>query len=88
MFRSNLATYPYVNPVNSYTENLGRAARSFLAALLAVDQRRIDAIAKNTAVADNNKAAGIAELNRLADHFDAVMPNQAAELRFLAGSGA
>ncbi len=88
MFRTNLATYPYVNPVNSYAENLGRAARSFLAALLAVDQRRIDALAKNTVATDQNEAASIDELNRLADHFDAIMPNQAAELRFLAGSGA
>ncbi|QAU34993.1 hypothetical protein [Janthinobacterium sp. 17J80-10] len=84
MFNSNFATYPYVSPVHSYSENLGRAARSFIAALLAIDPARVEA-APVLAKATEDKAATAAELSRLAREFDAFMPNQAAELRYLAG---
>lgn len=88
MFGSNLANYPYINPVNTYSANLGRAARTFLAALLAVEPSKIDTVLTRHASGAQDQAAGIDELNHLADHFDSIMPNQAAELRYLAGSGA
>lgn len=83
MSRTNFATYPYVSPIHSYTDNLGRAARSFIAALLAIEPARAGA-APAAAVAED-KAVTAAELSRLAREFDAIMPNQAAELRYLAG---
>lgn len=85
MFRTNFATYPYVSPVQSYTENLGRAARSFIAALLAIDPVRVEAAPALATASKEDRAVTAAELNRLAREFDAIMPNQAAELRYLAG---
>jgi hypothetical protein len=85
MFNSNFATYPYVSPVHSYAENLGRAARSFIAALLAIDPARVAAAPALVAASTEDKAVTAAELSRLAREFDAIMPNQAAELRYLAG---
>lgn len=85
MFRSNFATYPYVSPVHSYTENLGRAARSFIAALLAIDPARVETAPVLATANKEDKAVTAAELSRLAREFDAIMPNQAAELRYLAG---
>lgn len=85
MFRSNLATYPYVSPVHSYSENLGRAARTFIAALLAIDPARANAAPVLASASKEDKAVTAAELSRLAREFDAIMPNQAAELRYLAG---
>ncbi|RJG00357.1 hypothetical protein [Noviherbaspirillum sedimenti] len=85
MFRSNLATYPYINPISSYGENLGRAARSFIAALLAIDPAKVNASPAKVKAVQEDKAVTAAELSRLAREFDAFMPNQAAELRYLAG---
>ena len=85
MFQSDFATYPYVSPIHSYGENLGRAARSFIAALLAIDPARIEAASAQTAAAQEDKSVTAAELSRLAREFDTIMPNQAAELRYLAG---
>lgn len=85
MFRSNFATYPYVSPVHTYSENLGRAARSFIAALLAIDPARVDAAPALASASKEDKSVTAAELSRLAREFDAIMPNQAAELRYLAG---
>ncbi len=86
MFNSKLASYPYTNPIGtSYGENLGRAARSFLAALLAIEPARTDVRAAQASDADLDRGATAAELQRLARKFDVIMPNQAAELRYLAG---
>lgn len=84
MNNANFATYPYVSPIHSYSENLGRAARSFIAALLAIDPARVEAAPAEAAASEDN-ALTAAELSRLAREFDAFMPNQAAELRYLAG---
>lgn len=84
MFKSNLASYPYVSPVNSYTENLGRAARNFIAALLAFDPAETcepRSAEFHTTEEDTEKA--FAEMDQLAREFDTFMPNQAAELRHL-----
>lgn len=81
MFRENLATYPYIHPVNSYTDNLGKATKAFLAALVAITPDETE-----TVDAAQDRVIGIEELNNLAAHFDTFMPNQAAELRYLAGS--
>jgi hypothetical protein len=85
MFQSNFATYPYVSPVHTYGENLGRAARSFIAALLAIDPARIETAPAEANAAPEDKSITAVELSRLAREFDAIMPNQAAELRYLAG---
>jgi len=84
MSRANFASYPYVSPIHSYGENLGRAARSFLAALLAIDTAKVEPAQANVTTARIDKAATAKELNRLAREFDSIMPNQAAELRYLA----
>lgn len=86
MFNSKLASYPYANPTGtSYGENLGRAARSFLAALLAIEPAKAEAAVARVSDTEPDRAATAAELQRLARKFDAIMPNQAAELRYLAG---
>lgn len=85
MFRSNLATYPYISPDNSYTGNLAQAARALVAALLAVDPARQQDAQPEAAVSSRDNIASVKELYSLAQQFDAVMPNQAAELRYLAG---
>lgn len=88
MFEANLASYPYVSPVNSYTENLGRAARSFIAALLAFDPAETNAPSSaEVQFREEDDAKTFAELERLAHEFDALMPNQAAELRHLISRG-
>lgn len=86
MFRENLATYPYISVGNTYGQNLGRAARVFLAALLAVEPAKFEAKSKPKKLSESEQADGVDELNRLARHFDPIMPTQSAELRYLAGS--
>jgi hypothetical protein len=83
MFNANFASYPYVSPVNSYSENLGRAARSFIAALLAIDPGKVDADPSSTKVIANDNEAAYEEVESLARRFAPIMPNQAAELRYL-----
>lgn len=83
MLNANLASYPYVSPTPSYTENLGRAARDFIAALLAVDPANFSASRAKHGYAESDPAEIHAELDRLARKFDPIMPSQAAELRYL-----
>lgn len=82
MFNANFASYPYVSPVNSYTENLGRAARSFVAALLAIDPAKVNAASTAKAI-DTGEDLTLEDVELLAHRFDSIMPNQAAELRYL-----
>lgn len=67
----------------TYGENLWRAFRIFLAALLgdrpAVQQSRSER--------EKERMESMEEIYRLARHFDNTMPNQAAELRDLAARG-
>lgn len=62
----------------SYTENLGRAARAFLKALLAVTPE-----AKPRAE-EKRDVASIAQLYRMARSYDSIQPNLAQELRAIA----
>ncbi|WP_151638023.1 hypothetical protein [Noviherbaspirillum aerium] len=64
----------------SYTENLGRAARAFLQALLAVTPEAKPA----AAVQEKRDVASIAQLYRLARSYDSIQPNLAQELRAIA----
>jgi hypothetical protein len=61
-------------------ENLGHAARSFMAALLAMDPAKANPSSRMT---EEDIVASHDELDQLARKFDAIMPNQAAELRYL-----
>lgn len=83
MFNANFASYPYVSPVNSYTENLGRAARSFIAALLAIDPAKVSAGSSHAKASHAEDELSLEDLEHLARRFDGIMPNQAAELRYL-----
>jgi hypothetical protein len=65
----------------SYAENVGRAARSFLAALLAVKPEQAHKAAPSNAKA---KYDSLYALYRLAGSYDSVMPNLAQELRAIA----
>ncbi|SNS33849.1 hypothetical protein SAMN06265795_102279 [Noviherbaspirillum humi] len=70
----------------SYGENLGRAFRAFIAALVA--GRPVDASLKAQAVAETSarkRVSGLRQLYALASQYDSVSPNLAAELRFIAG---
>lgn len=73
MSTMNLATYPQ-NLNGSYGQNLAYAARLLLAALLAVKP------AQAKAKTGNVKQAG----DYLASGYDAMSPNLASELRFMA----
>jgi hypothetical protein len=80
MFDSNFVTRPYVSPIpTTYGENLGRATRGFVTALLAMQPSELHEEAASS-------AEGAEELNQLASQFDEFMPSQAAELRYLAGT--
>ncbi|TCS36004.1 hypothetical protein EDC30_10867 [Paucimonas lemoignei] len=83
MLNANFASYPYVSPVNSYAENLGRAARGFVAALLAIDpvKAHVGPPAAEDATVDHE--ISLDELELMARRFESTMPNQAAELRYL-----
>ena len=83
MFNANFASYPYVSPVNSYTDNLGHAARSFIAALLAIDPAKYNTSTAGIRDAVHDAGDAYDEIDLLARKFDAIMPNQAAELRYL-----
>jgi hypothetical protein len=65
----------------SYTENLGRAARAFLTALLAITPKA-KPVAEDAKAKRN--AGSVAELYRLARGFDSIQPNLAQELRAIA----
>ena len=83
MFRSDLSSYPYIGHGPSYTANLAKAGRGFLAALLAMDPEEL----QSKSAANNPAFDEAMSIDELAQHFDAIMPNQAAELRYLAGGG-
>lgn len=74
MSTMNLATYPQNHLNGSYGQNLAYAARLLLAALLAVKP------APAKAKTGSAKQAGA----DLASGYDAMSPNLAAELRFMA----
>jgi hypothetical protein len=87
MFKSTLSTYPNAgaNGGISYGDNLGRAARAFLAALLAVEPASEQVDTPDVIVSEKIRLQGVREMLSLAREFDLIMPNQAAELRYAAG---
>lgn len=85
MFKSDLATYPQVSGQDTYTKNLGRAARVFLAALLAAKPVDREVAVSKRKVSERARSKDIATLYRLAGSHDSISPNLAAELRFIAG---
>jgi hypothetical protein len=84
MFKSRLATYPDANVRPSYLENVTRAALALVTAILAIAPVKSEAAAPKPAMSDHARAKRADELIRLAQEFEATMPSQAAELRFLA----
>jgi hypothetical protein len=75
MFRSNGATYPAMDvDSSSYLDNLWRATRSLFSAVLAIAPLKCGSNGDETRE----------ELFRLAGEIERMMPNQAAELRYLA----
>ncbi|MEC4718478.1 hypothetical protein RY831_04925 [Noviherbaspirillum sp. CPCC 100848] len=62
----------------SYTENLSRAARAFLQALLAITPEA------KPAAEEKRDVASIAQLYRMARSYDSIQPNLAQELRAIA----
>ncbi|KAB8057448.1 MULTISPECIES: hypothetical protein [Janthinobacterium] len=88
-------TNTYSNNDN-YFSNLGRATRAFLGALLASkpysELAQKEVIAAGTASADAERHVrpsqrDFALLNSEANRYEKLMPNLAAELRFLASRG-
>jgi hypothetical protein len=75
--------------LQAYAKNVGQAGRSLIAALLAIEPHR-SAQAAGTAVKavqtrDKHQSAGsLLRLYGLASQSDSVMPNLAAELRYIA----
>jgi hypothetical protein len=85
MFKSNLATYPQTSGRDTYANNLGRAARVFLAALLAAKPVDREVVVTERKMSERTRAKSIAKLYRLAGGYDSISPSLAAELRFIAG---
>ena len=73
---------------SGYYENLALAARTFAAALLAGKPVVATAAPADARVVEKlsnmQRIKAVLEMNRLASRYDSVMPNQAAELRYLA----
>lgn len=73
---------------HSYVQNLGAAARAFIAALLAVEPRQaVDGEVRESAAMLRARAKDVAMVNRMADRYQSMSPNLAAELRFMASRG-
>jgi hypothetical protein len=85
MATTNFASYDNTSSAGSYADNLGRAARGFLQALLAVQPSVVPAGRRKAAVLTRGRTADIRKLYRLAADFDTVSPSLAAELRHIAG---
>ncbi|WP_292932466.1 hypothetical protein [Noviherbaspirillum sp.] len=71
----------------TYAQNVGRAARALLAALLAVPARKQTAADEAAASARhiNGEDTALFRLYRLASPYDAIMPNLQQELMVMAG---
>ena len=87
-----MSTFAFDLPAQSgaghtYAHNLASAARTFLAALLAVAPRRVDGDPSESAAARRARAKDVAMVNRMADQCQSMSPNLAAELRFMASRG-
>lgn len=87
MSSSNPAVSLHTPMGESYLQNLGYAARVFLAALLAV--KRVEPQAQPVApveakMSERARLKAILELNCMANDYADTMPNQAAELRYIA----
>ncbi|QKY04835.1 hypothetical protein [Janthinobacterium lividum] len=89
-------TNTYSNNNDNYFSNLGRATRAFLGALLASkpysELAQKEVIATTTTSADDARYVrpskrDFALLNSEANRYEKLMPNLAAELRFLASRG-
>lgn len=91
-------TNTYSNDNDNYFSNLGRATRAFLGALLA--SKPYSELAQKEVIVADTVAAGTEEqryvrpskrdfalLNSEATRYEKLMPNLAAELRFLASRG-
>lgn len=83
MSKSNVATYPEANAGYSYLENVFRAALALIAAALAVTPLQPQTKTVE-ATSDYVNVQARKELYRLAKEVEPIMPNQAAELRYLA----
>lgn len=85
MFRSNLAAYPAAEAgASSYVENVCRATLALFAAILAIAPVQSESKAAKPADSDRAGTQARDELYRLARDMESAMPNQAAELRYLA----
>ena len=80
MFNSHIINLKHLNEGDTYGQTLWNAFQVFLAALL--DVKSIYKTAREGPKI--NRAHSINEMYSLAKQFDATMPNQAAELRYLA----
>lgn len=87
-------TNTYSNDNDNYFSNLGRATRAFLGALLASkpysDLAQKEVIASSVANEERYvrpSKRDVALLNSEAARYENLMPNLAAELRFLASRG-
>jgi len=84
---SSLVIETSPNAVGGYLTNVGNAVRSLLAALLAVKPRQakvVTAAIETRKETVRAKARNLAQLYRMANQYDSVMPNLAAELRSVA----
>lgn len=84
---STLTTTYSNNHADGYFQNLGRAARAFIGALVAAKPVAPAAIATQEPRNTRPSRRDIALLNSEAARHEKLMPNLSAELRFLASRG-
>jgi hypothetical protein len=85
MSSSNFATYPRSGSDGTYGENLARAARGFLVALLAAQPAPRVLEKKSESSATRATTADLRRLYRLARGSDSVNPKAVTELSAIAG---
>lgn len=84
MFNAKVANYPATEARPSYFENVIRALIALGAAILAIAPMKSEA-ASSQLNSGYDRLKTTRALYRLANDYEKIMPNQAAELRQLAG---
>ncbi|RJF92640.1 hypothetical protein [Noviherbaspirillum saxi] len=84
MTTATVATYPASGVAGNYADNLGRAARRLIAALLGAQPRIVAAAPKTAAVSASASGVNLMKLYRLSGSTDSVRPAVLAELRAIA----
>lgn len=86
MSATTIAAPSHSSDLHAYLTSVGAAARSLIAALLAIQPRQASAaeLARQQELGDRQRMQRAKYLNQMAGQFDATMPGLSAELRYFA----